>query len=185
MLEHPNTHLRGIKPERHLDTVNILDVQHCRMNYSHTLEQVFLSSGDCGYFASPAESVKADVSVSLRLQRGCDGFELGESVPDVRPERHDYEIRLPRVRRTVAESAMLCRPGAHSRGPEEFLQLLLILLRLRGKVVLRPRLSLEEIGHDDLGPGKGFGQDVRSLFGLGEEPKDVVCRSTEAFDQVC
>ena len=86
MLEHPNTHLRGIKPERHLDTVNILDVQHCQMNDSHTLEQVFLSSGGSGYLASPAESVKADMSVSLRLQRGCDGFELGESVPDVRPE---------------------------------------------------------------------------------------------------
>jgi hypothetical protein len=39
---------------------------------------------------------------------------------------------------------------------------------------------VEEIGHDDLGPGKGLGQDVRPLFGLGEEPEDVVCRSTEA-----
>jgi hypothetical protein len=65
--------------------------------------------------------------------------------------------------------------GGHSRGPEEFLQLLLVLVRLRGKVVLWPRLSLEEIGHDDLGPGKGLGQDVRSLFRLGEEPEDVVC----------
>jgi hypothetical protein len=174
--DRPDIHLRGIEPERHLDTINILDVQHCRMNNSHTLEQVFLSSGDCGYLASPAESVKADVSVSLRLQRGCDGFELGESVPDVRPGN---TITIPPSKTYLREASC---PGAHSRGPEEFLQLLLILVRLWGEVVLRPRLSLEEIGHDNLGPGKGLRQDVRSLFRLGEEPEDVVYRSSEAFD---
>lgn len=108
-----------------------------------------------------AEAVETDRGVSLALQSLGHLDRLLQSFLRIRT--------APVISHTTLDS-----PTSDSRRSEKLLQLLLLLVRLGRELIDGPRLALQKVRHDDLGPVERLAQDIGTLFRLRPVAKDVV-----------